>query len=57
MFDLGSIVLRMVSESKGIDEIEERVAEVVFALGRSRCCNSFVGRSEKEKEERPLNYS
>jgi len=35
MFDLGNMVLRLVSEAKGIDEVEERVAGVVFELGRS----------------------
>jgi hypothetical protein len=34
MFDLGTMVLRLVEEAKGIEEIEEKVARIVFELGR-----------------------
>jgi len=34
MFDLGTMVLRLVSEAKGIEEIEEKVARIVLELGR-----------------------
>lgn len=32
---LNEIILRLVEEAKGIEEIEERVAELVFELGRA----------------------
>jgi len=32
-FDLGTMALRPVSEAKGIEEIEEKAAKVVFDLG------------------------
>ena len=34
MFDLGTMVLRLVSEAKGLEEIEEKAARIVFELGR-----------------------
>lgn len=34
MSDLGAMVLHLVSEAKGVDEIEEKVTEAVFELGR-----------------------
>lgn len=34
MFNLTTMVLRLVEEAKGIDEIEEKIARLVFELGR-----------------------
>jgi hypothetical protein len=34
MFDLGTMVLRLVEDAKGIEEIEEKVVRLVFELGR-----------------------
>ena len=34
MFDLTTMVLRLVEEAKGIDEIEEKITRLVFELGR-----------------------
>ncbi len=35
MFYLGTKILRLASETKGIEEIEERLAGLVYELGRS----------------------
>jgi hypothetical protein len=35
-FDLGTTALRLVSEARGVEEIEEKVAKVVFEWSRSR---------------------
>jgi hypothetical protein len=42
-FDLGTTVPRLVSEAKGIEEIEEKVAKVVFELGRGGSSSSSPG--------------
>ncbi|MBC7248424.1 MAG: hypothetical protein H5T73_11710 [Actinobacteria bacterium] len=34
MFNLTNVVLRLVSEAKGIEEIEEKIARLVFEPGR-----------------------
>ena len=34
MYNLGTMILRLVSEAKGIDEIEEKIVRLVFELGR-----------------------
>lgn len=34
MFNPGTMILRLVSEAKGIDEIEEKIVRLVFELGR-----------------------
>ena len=33
MFDLGNMVLHLIPEAKGMDEVEEWVAAAVFELG------------------------
>ncbi len=35
MFYLGTMILRLAFETKGIEEIEERLAGLVYELGRS----------------------
>ena len=46
-FDLGTMALRPVSEAKGIEEIEEKVAKVVFELGRSILQALYAYRAKK----------
>lgn len=51
MFDLGDVLLRLVSEAKGTHEIEERVAEAVFEFGSTLM--QFAKRIGEFGEESP----